>query len=951
MKKIFLIVFLLLGLYGFSQPIVNRSGNANTVVDYRWGSLYNMFAPRYFDTTAANLQKGIDSCGAIIFCYVTNSLWYRQCAPKKWVQFGSGSGGSQTWQQTLLVSNGSLLTQNNDIDVAGYDFRFSSADEFGVGADSIVNTINNSNGKFRIYGSGNLLTALYSGNVGIGTASPAYTLDVYGKIGINGAQVVYRPDQTSFTGSLFYGNGGTNLSHTSGSTGMYNTGSGIYALDSTTTGYFNTGFGANALKNLTTGNSNTAVGVNALISLKSGTENTAVGLNALYSNTGDYNTGIGYNAMLNNTTGQTNVAVGDNSLLANTTGLQNTSVGYRNLQSNTTGYFNTSLGYRGMESNTIGYGNTAIGLHSLSVQTSGFYNTGAGFYAGNSITTGRGNSFFGVHSGNNALQKVDAVNSFAIGSYSYTTYNNQGVIGSKDSTFNLDLYAKDTARVWVNKTTAAMTALANGNVGIGTTAPVYLLHIQGDIGVRGTLSSGSTIQSYTDAQMFFNTRKGAFRAGIATGTQWDNSNVGELSFAVGAETIASGNQSMAMGSGSSSTGFYSVSIGENNTASGISAQSLGAYSTSSADYSYSYGLGLKSKSFAGVAVGQYNDSTNAASSSTNNPNNRAFEVGIGEDNTTRANALTILHSGNVGIGTTTPAKVFHTVGTVRMESLGTASTDTTTYKPVGINSSGDIIPMTYWPGGGGSSLTATYVGFGGSGNVLSGSANFVFDSTSTELRIGGVLDQGTYQLQMNGPQIFRYGTYGSYALTIKPSGASDPYTPLIAFQATSVNTTASKIGNDYGGIFRIQSGGGRIDFGDFYSGVSVVSIWDYVYNTAGQVMRVRTASSGNVGLQIDGVASQTGALQQFRNSSGTVLSEFTSNGYLKIGGSSIDASAAFEVSSTTKGFLPPRMTATQAEAISSPAEGLLIYSTNGSGATITSKGWWGYDGSTWVKLN
>jgi len=63
------------------------------------------------------------------------------------------------------------------------------------------------------------------------------------------------------------------------------------------------------------------------------------------------------------------------------------------------------------------------------------------------------------------------------------------------------------------------------------------------------------------------------------------------------------------------------------------------------------------------------------------------------------------------------------------------------------------------------------------------------------------------------------------------------------------------------------------------------------------------------------------------------------------------ASAILEANSTTKGFLPPRMTATQAEAISSPAEGLLIYSTNGTGSTITSKGWWGYEGSTWVKLN
>lgn len=72
---------------------------------------------------------------------------------------------------------------------------------------------------------------------------------------------------------------------------------------------------------------------------------------------------------------------------------------------------------------------------------------------------------------------------------------------------------------------------------------------------------------------------------------------------------------------------------------------------------------------------------------------------------------------------------------------------------------------------------------------------------------------------------------------------------------------------------------------------------------------------------------------------------------LSAGGAPSNASAIFEANSTTKGFLMPRMTATQAEAISSPAEGLLIYSTNGTGSTITSKGWWGYDGTNWVKLN
>ena len=49
-------------------------------------------------------------------------------------------------------------------------------------------------------------------------------------------------------------------------------------------------------------------------------------------------------------------------------------------------------------------------------------------------------------------------------------------------------------------------------------------------------------------------------------------------------------------------------------------------------------------------------------------------------------------------------------------------------------------------------------------------------------------------------------------------------------------------------------------------------------------------------------------------------------GGVGIGGAP-DASAQLDVSSTTKGFLPPRMTTTQRNAIGSPAEGLIIYNT------------------------
>lgn len=75
------------------------------------------------------------------------------------------------------------------------------------------------------------------------------------------------------------------------------------------------------------------------------------------------------------------------------------------------------------------------------------------------------------------------------------------------------------------------------------------------------------------------------------------------------------------------------------------------------------------------------------------------------------------------------------------------------------------------------------------------------------------------------------------------------------------------------------------------------------------------------------------------------------NGSVGMGTTSPHASARVDITSTTKGFLPPRMTGAQAESIATPAAGLMVYSTDGSGTTITSLGWWGYNGTTWVKIN
>jgi len=55
---------------------------------------------------------------------------------------------------------------------------------------------------------------------------------------------------------------------------------------------------------------------------------------------------------------------------------------------------------------------------------------------------------------------------------------------------------------------------------------------------------------------------------------------------------------------------------------------------------------------------------------------------------------------------------------------------------------------------------------------------------------------------------------------------------------------------------------------------------------------------------------------------------FTTFAQVGIGTTTPDASAALDVTSTTQGFLPPRMTKVQLEAIASPVEGLMVYCTD-----------------------
>ena len=77
-----------------------------------------------------------------------------------------------------------------------------------------------------------------------------------------------------------------------------------------------------------------------------------------------------------------------------------------------------------------------------------------------------------------------------------------------------------------------------------------------------------------------------------------------------------------------------------------------------------------------------------------------------------------------------------------------------------------------------------------------------------------------------------------------------------------------------------------------------------------------------------------------------LASSLASHAQVGIGTSSPNASAALDITSTTKGLLPPRMTAAQRDAITTPAHGLMIFCTD-CGANGEAQL---YNGTAWVNL-
>jgi trimeric autotransporter adhesin len=454
--------------------------------------------------------------------------------------------------------------------------------------------------------------------------------------------------------------------------------------------YGSTAIGAYALS-YNGGGYNTALGHSAMFQLSDGNENIAIGRNAMYigsTSTGDNNIAIGSNAM------NGSVAI---------SGGRNIGIGGDALQYVSSGDFNVAVGHFAAENNTTGQGNVAIGYVALAENTNGSDNVAMGDRALH-YRSGSGNVAIGKEAGGNLYTGYVPASPYIVQQNTLLGYRaGQFLIGSGNVFigYNAGATIVDTSNILIIHNSNTTSPLLSGNFTSRIFKTQGVLQVA-DSSVFFNAVGNVPISAYNPPQTGVGRRtmwyadKAAFRTGYVTSVNWDKDSIGNYSFASGNNTkakgissvafgtnaealtlesfamgnnaiasglgaramglnvTASGDAATAIGYSNTSSGTYAIALGSSNTASALNSTTTGNFNIASGDYSSAHGRFLKSKSYAGFVIGAYNDTANAASTTSYNADNRIFQVGNGFSDALRNNAFTILQSGLTGINTELP---------------------------------------------------------------------------------------------------------------------------------------------------------------------------------------------------------------------------------------------------------------------------------------------------------
>jgi hypothetical protein len=252
--------------------------------------------------------------------------------------------------------------------------------------------------------------------------------------------------------------------------------------------------------------------------------------------------------------------------------------------------------------------------------------------------------------------------------------------------------------------------------------------------------------------------------------------------------------------------------------------------------------------------------------------------------------------------------------------------------------------------------------FQGTGDVLQQSSSLFWDSTNNRLGIGTSTPSTTFAIGSGGInrvnlglQAFEMYTpssvrtvflgYSSTSgqLIISSGGSND--VNFLGGGFKSISTGNFAIGSTTDAGFRLDVNGiGRFGVGAASSSVTIGQTAvnnGYIINATGYAASQYAYRFNNIngGVALFGGNNQTVIHRLDGGYQGSTTLQI--NGSSTVSGTSQLTSSILELNSTIQGFLPPRMTTTQKNAIASPAAGLMVYDTT---LNVISY----YNGTIWI---
>jgi hypothetical protein len=763
---------------------------------------------------------------------------------------------------------------------------------------------------FEVNGTGRIRNgvslASVSGNVQIGTTTDAgFRLDVNGTARVQGAlSIVGRVNQTGVgTENTTFGQN----SFQSNTSGDFSSAFGFQSLSANTGGRFNSAFGHFSLSSNISGNNNVGLGGSSLRTNTTGGGNTAVGYDSLRNNNGSDNTAVGRDS-LKNSSGSFNSSFGSSSL-GNSTTQHNSAFGFFSSGFQTSGGSNSSFGESSLRNNTTGSNNVAFGRNSARFLSDGI----------TQLTIINNSVFLGFDTraaANNQTNQI-VIGHNAIGLGSNTT-----VIGNSSTSFG---------RWYGSLLLGTTTNAASSILTMESTT-------QGFLSPRLTSTQRDAISTPATGLQLYNTTNNT--PDYYNGTSWVSLQAAITNPVTG--TGAAGQVAFWNGT-SSQTGDNDLFWDNTNKRLGVGTSTPSsrveiAGVTSGFAFKVSGGFGTFTNQ--NFSINEYGSA--AITGLLTDPNNLLFGgsgvgdtfsrvafgfltavpyFGLGPGNTTRDIYLSRV-SGDLLIGTTTSNtqrfRLFGLTGNVLIQNGGTFTdagfrldvNGTARVQGVLTTTADAVVNGVNIGLGGGSISTNTRVGVNALQNNTTGSDNTANGASALLSNTTGSNNTAN----------------GYFALRQNTTGGSNTANGSSALRSNTTGSGNTAVGGNAGRNISDGVTANTITNNSVFLGAGTRALAD---NQTNQIV---------IGHNAIGLGSNTTVL----GNSSTTFGRWY--GSLLLGTTTNAASSILTMDSTTQGFLPPRMTATQRNAIASPAEGLVVVQTDGT------QGLYIYINATWRAL-